>query len=56
MKFVLKNIPEDGGCKITAEVAEEEDEEFEEESQTGTVDYLVNFYEANERVRWRDVV
>jgi len=56
MKFVLKNIPEDGGCKITAEVPEEEDEEFAEEDRTGIVDYLVNFYEANERVRWRDVV
>ena len=47
MKFVLINKAEDGGCKQSDEINEME-EDYGDESESGTDAYLVNFYEANE--------
>ena len=55
MKFVLINKTEDGGCKQSDEI-DELIEEYGDESESGTDSYLANFYEANEQIKWRDVV
>jgi hypothetical protein len=47
MKFVARNVKEDGGCWVN------ENDDGEQGKDEG---YLKNFFEPNETVRWRDVV
>lgn len=59
MKFVLKNLVEDGGCLIKrqdTDSKQNEDDYGEEDTNASQGLYLQNLHVSNESVNWRDVV
>jgi len=55
LKFILQNRAEDGRVISKFNKSRSPDEE-DEDNDTNHTDYLINFYDANETVNWRDVV
>ena len=56
MKFILKNVKEDGGCKMTSPKTGDLAGHLDDDEELQPYDYIYNFYDANASVRWEDVV